>query len=504
MGRVSSFFSIALCASACSESTNIDAESSGGETDAPVDAESSGGETDAPVDAESSGGETEDDGTASSASSDASGAGCESSGDAPECGDGIRDYSELCDLGDLNGREGESDCMSDCMTTSCGDGYLGSITTEQCEQGILSNLDCFQAGQILGLSFLPGGTLDCFAPGTPQQCQFDFSQCLTCGNGEVNSDYGEVCDDANLEDGDGCSADCLSNETCGNGILDLALGEVCDDGNLEGGDGCSADCMSDETCGNGIVDELVGENCEPGITELLSCSEIGGEYVAGTQTCSECTLDESLCVACGPGEVFVEGYSSALAASDDSRYAGVENFCIGKTEVSVLAYSECEECTGLPDNGDLRYQNCNAFLSGRNAHPMNCLQRFQMREYCEGSGMALPTRLQWEWAARGGHNANIYPWGDALPNCVRVAGDIGTTCVGSTVPVSSAFVGGGTQNGILHLAGNVWEAVSEAAVWKGGSYRSTQSFDFSVLSEFVDNSEFAIPVLQRGFRCVRQ
>lgn len=49
---------------------------------------------------------------------------------------------------------------------------------------------------------------------------------------------------------------------CGDGIV---VGpEVCDDGNQQGGDGCSADCRSDETCGNGIVDGIVGEQCDDG------------------------------------------------------------------------------------------------------------------------------------------------------------------------------------------------------------------------------------------------
>src|SRR5262245_3089905 len=40
--------------------------------------------------------------------------------------------------------------------------------------------------------------------------------------------------------------------TCGNGDLDI--GERCDDGNIIDGDGCSADCQSIEICGNGIID----------------------------------------------------------------------------------------------------------------------------------------------------------------------------------------------------------------------------------------------------------
>ncbi len=37
------------------------------------------------------------------------------------------------------------------------------------------------------------------------------------------------------------------------------------------GDGCSADCQSDETCGNGICDELAGETCASCEQDCGSC-----------------------------------------------------------------------------------------------------------------------------------------------------------------------------------------------------------------------------------------
>ncbi len=63
---------------------------------------------------------------------------------------------------------------------------------------------------------------------------------FTCGNGFADPE--EQCDDGNNASGDGCSADCASNETCGNRVIDPLDGERCDDGNNVSHDGCSSRC----------------------------------------------------------------------------------------------------------------------------------------------------------------------------------------------------------------------------------------------------------------------
>jgi cysteine-rich repeat protein len=88
-----------------------------------------------------------------------------------------------------------------------------------------------------------------------------------CGDGLIGA--GEACDDKNEIDGDGCSADCKSDESCGNGIIDRARGETCDDSNLVSSDGCSATCQSNESCGNAFVDP--GEQCDNGGIATASC-----------------------------------------------------------------------------------------------------------------------------------------------------------------------------------------------------------------------------------------
>ena len=84
-----------------------------------------------------------------------------------------------------------------------------------------------------------------------------------CGNFRLEP--GELCDDGNRTDGDGCSAHCDFEEVvtrCGDNHLDE--GEECDDGNTVSGDGCSAFCDIERGyCGDGVLQSALGEDCEP-------------------------------------------------------------------------------------------------------------------------------------------------------------------------------------------------------------------------------------------------
>jgi cysteine-rich repeat protein len=115
----------------------------------------------------------------------------------------------------------------------------------------------------------------------------------SCGNGTID-DALEVCDDGNQTSGDGCNANCTSDETCGNGVTDDT--EVCDDGNQSSGDGCSDDCASDETCGNGVIDLAKGEVCDdsntaPGDGCGANCQPESRVYVLDNMSCvvNSCT-----------------------------------------------------------------------------------------------------------------------------------------------------------------------------------------------------------------------
>ncbi len=187
-----------------------------------------------------------------------------------------------------------------------------------------------------------------------------------CADGVRSAD--EACDDGNIIDGDGCNARCDSNETCGNGIVDLPAGEecdpsipgttscsancllercgnrvldpreVCDDGNQESGDGCSADCSSNEACGNNAIDIHLGEECEFESSPFPLFPE-------DTRLCdSDCTLPvcgdghvnpatEPRAEECDPGEV---GANTATCDSDCSAVS------CGDGHLNTDAMEQCD------------------------------------------------------------------------------------------------------------------------------------------------------------------
>lgn len=115
-----------------------------------------------------------------------------------------------------------------------------------------------------------------------------------------------VCDEGRCPSGTECrllvdgSQGCVQLGVCGNRFIDE--GETCDDGNDQSGDGCDAECRSDETCGNGYVDEHVGEACDCGQGQAVP-----GQACLGRRNSDQgglCRLDCRL--HCGDGELAPE------------------------------------------------------------------------------------------------------------------------------------------------------------------------------------------------------
>ncbi len=137
------------------------------------------------------------------------------------CGDGIVTPDEACDLGTGNNTGAYGGCNPDCtMAPYCGDSIVQAANGEQCDDGV--NLATY------------------WYNGTPRACGPNCQWPPYCGNGIVDSLFGEQCDSS-----PGCGSNCLIGNLCGNGVLDP--GEMCDDGNTRNGDGCSQFCKIEPT-----------------------------------------------------------------------------------------------------------------------------------------------------------------------------------------------------------------------------------------------------------------
>jgi fibro-slime domain-containing protein len=142
----------------------------------------------------------------------------------PVCGDGTQTIEEDCDNGDENDNDAYGGCTTNCKRGPyCGDKVL-QVDDEECDDGV--NLTSYSLDGSAGCA--PGCKLSPF-----------------CGDANIDSLFGEQCDDGvNAGGYGGCATDCTLGPRCGDGEKQIGE-EQCDDGNLVSGDGCSSICESD-------------------------------------------------------------------------------------------------------------------------------------------------------------------------------------------------------------------------------------------------------------------
>ena len=143
----------------------------------------------------------------------------------------------------------------------------------------------------------------------------------------------------------------------------------------------------------------------------------------------------------------------------------VNGFRMGKTEVTVGQYRACVQAKVCPETRGWSYW-CDGYREGGVDYPMLCVNVKAAEAFTKWVGAALPTEVEWEFAARG-TSGRLYPWGNKTPSCELAVFDASGVAdprrwgcgTGGPDRVCSR-PGGNTPQGLCDMAGNAAELTS--------------------------------------------
>ncbi len=153
--------------------------------------------------------------------------------------------------------------------------------------------------------------------------------------------------------------------------------------------------------------------------------------------------------------------SAVLPSELPQHTVEVSEFHIAQTPVTNAAYADFVQATSHPAPAHWGSAQPPARLAD---HPVTHVDWYDAQAFCRWASVRLPTEAEWEKAARGNvdndSEVRIYPWGNAPPDRTRLNyGRDGKRI--TTTPVDR-YPRGASPDGVLDLAGNVWEWVSSA------------------------------------------
>lgn len=174
-----------------------------------------------------------------------------------------------------------------------------------------------------------------------------------------------------------------------------------------------------------------------------------------------------------PGGTFDMGRIGATVAEVPVHAATVQPFVIDKTEVTNYEYQQFVEKSGY--EAPSHWINKKP-IAGQELWPVtfvsynDAVAFAKWRSERDGLNWRLPTEEEWEYAARGGDQENVYSWGNSWAEGNAVTQSSGAT---SPKPVGSA-PNDKTRWGVLDMIGNVYEWTSTKATYYPGSTKKVE------------------------------
>ena len=167
------------------------------------------------------------------------------------------------------------------------------------------------------------------------------------------------------------------------------------------------------------------------------------------------------------GGNFMMGRDVGPFAETPAHPVTVQPFMMDRTEVTNEDYAEFVAAANYPAPAHFKDKKP---IFGQEQWPVvgvsfdDAVAFAAWRSKRDGVTYRLPTEDEWEFAARNGQRADLYPWGSEWRE--------GVAMVKAGIPAAvGSFPAGANESGIVDLMGNAWEwTSSKVSVYPGNSF----------------------------------